>query len=263
MIYTNKKTRRPQALLTIIFALLTVCFIWQIAPGPIYSSSANMANMPAQCRFDGTQPLPEPEPEAYSEAFALVRHTDHKEVIIIAPETQPEPEIEVTTEPAIEPKPDIRQVAEAATEKITEITTEITTEKITETPTKKITEIIIEPTAKVSPSGSEHNGIKEGDIITGATTHYCACNICNGNFKGITSSGYKIEHGVQSYTVGCNWLPLGAVIEVSGVQYTIRDRGGKWLSNTGNIDIFVPEGHAEALNKGRLSNIEIKIIYLP
>jgi hypothetical protein len=47
------------------------------------------------------------------------------------------------------------------------------------------------------------------------------------------------------------------------VQYTIRDRGGRWFNTTGNIDIFVPEGRQTALRIGRLRNIEIKIISLP
>jgi hypothetical protein len=53
------------------------------------------------------------------------------------------------------------------------------------------------------------------------------------------------------------------VIEICGVRYTVRDRGGSWFDAVGNVDIFVPEGHAAAWEKGRLRGIEIIIVFLP
>jgi hypothetical protein len=110
---------------------------------------------------------------------------------------------------------------------------------------------------------AEYNGIREGDIIIGEATHYCAGVCCNKEFAGMTANGNSIKNGVQCYTAGTNWLPFGAVIEIGGVRYTVRDRGGSWFDTVGNIDIFVPEGHRAAQEKGRLRKIEITIIYLP
>ena len=79
----------------------------------------------------------------------------------------------------------------------------------------------------------------------------------------MTASGHRIQNGVDCGTAAANWLPFGAVIEVNGVQYTVRDRGGQWLGYVGNIDIFVSDGHNAARELGRLHGIEIKIVYLP
>lgn len=109
----------------------------------------------------------------------------------------------------------------------------------------------------------QYNGIREGDVITGEATFFCACAKCNGRGDGLTASGFVIENGVQSYTVSCNWLPFGTVIEIDGVEYTVRDRGGSGLSKIGRIDIFDPISHESAYERGRLKNIEINIINLP
>ena len=52
------------------------------------------------------------------------------------------------------------------------------------------------------------------------------------------------------YIVACNWLPLGSIIDVDGVQYTVADRGGRGLSAVGRIDVFTPEGHSACIKKG-------------
>ncbi len=94
-------------------------------------------------------------------------------------------------------------------------------------------------------------GYHTGQTIRGRYTHYCSCSICCGKNDGITASGIKIYNGMANpYYVACNWLPLGSIIEVDGVRYTVVDRGGKGLSKPGRIDIFTPEGHAACYQKG-------------
>ena len=95
------------------------------------------------------------------------------------------------------------------------------------------------------------NGYTVGQKITGRYTHYCACARCNGNSRGITSSGKKIKNGMKNpHYIACNWLPLGTVIKVDGVNYTVVDRGGSGLSRKGRIDIFTPEGHSACFKYG-------------
>ncbi|MDO4364283.1 MAG: G5 domain-containing protein [Clostridia bacterium] len=105
-------------------------------------------------------------------------------------------------------------------------------------------------------------GYKVGQVIEGRYSHYCACAVCNGNSRGITSSGKKISNGMENpYYVACNWLPLGTVISVDGTLYTVADRGGSGLSRKGRIDIFTPEGHSECYKLG-VGSCTIEIVRL-
>lgn len=106
------------------------------------------------------------------------------------------------------------------------------------------------------------NGYTLGDTVSGRYSHYCACSICNGNSRGITTSGRRIQNGMQNpYYVACNWLPLGSVIDVDGQLYTVVDRGGSSLSRKGRIDIFTPEGHSMCYTLG-VGNCTITIVRL-
>jgi len=113
------------------------------------------------------------------------------------------------------------------------------------------------------PTTAPPRVLKEGEVITGNATHYAVCCECDEPNTKNTASGHVLQNKVECYTVTCNWLPFGAVIEVDGIQYIVRDRGGRWFNTIGNIDIFVPEGTETALKIGRLRNIEIKIVSLP
>lgn len=105
-------------------------------------------------------------------------------------------------------------------------------------------------------------GYKVGQVIEGRYSHYCACAVCNGNSRGVTSSGKKISNGMENpYYVACNWLPLGTVISVDGTLYTVADRGGSGLSRKGRIDIFTPEGHSECYKLG-VGSCTIEIVRL-
>lgn len=122
-------------------------------------------------------------------------------------------------------------------------------------PTTKVVKV---GTKKVAASSSvksngvmSKNGYTVGQKITGRYTHYCACATCNGNSRGITSSGKKFPNGMANpYYIACNWLPLGSVVSVNGTNYTVVDRGGSGLSTVGRIDIFTPEGHAACYRYG-------------
>jgi len=105
-------------------------------------------------------------------------------------------------------------------------------------------------------------GISEGDAIIGELTHYCAGRCCNGKWAGITADGTVLDDDTPPI-VGCNWLPLGAVIEFGGQEYRVADHGGESLSTVGRLDVYTPEGHQAALDKGRLRGVEITIISLP
>lgn len=139
----------------------------------------------------------------------------------------------------------------------TKKSSEIQSRKTTKAPVNKV---LIVGTKKVknnkitdvTSNGKEsYNGLKLNETIKGKYTHYCACATCNGNGRGITSSGKKIYNGMSNpYYVACNWLPLGSVISVNGTNYTVVDRGGSGLSTIGRIDIFTPEGHAACYKKG-------------
>lgn len=115
----------------------------------------------------------------------------------------------------------------------------------------------------VKPNGvKSKNGYKLGQVIKGRYSHYCACATCNGNSRGITSSGKKIKNGMDDpHYVACNWLPLGTVISVDGTNYTVVDRGGSGLSRQGRIDIFTPGGHSECYRLG-VGGCSIEIVRL-
>lgn len=115
----------------------------------------------------------------------------------------------------------------------------------------------------VEPNGvTTWNGYSVGDTVSGRYSHYCACSICNGNSRGVTTSGRRIQNGMQNpYYVACNWLPLGTVIDVDGQLYTVADRGGSGLSKKGRIDIFTPEGHSMCYALG-VGNCTITIVRL-
>ncbi|MCL2816742.1 MAG: hypothetical protein FWD23_19250, partial [Oscillospiraceae bacterium] len=156
---------------------------------------------------------------------------------------------------------EVTEVTENITELI--ITTEPTTESATEPPTAPPTSPPPTPPPTEAPTAPPRRVIREGDIIIGEATHYAVCCECDEPNSKLTASESVIQNGVQCFTATCNWLPFGTIIEVNGVQYTIRDRGGRWFNTIGNIDIFVPEGQETALRIGRLKNIEIKIVHLP
>lgn len=131
-------------------------------------------------------------------------------------------------------------------------------QKVSETVTKAAVQEVV----KVGTKKTTKNGISEGDIISGKYTHYCACATCNGNSRGITTSGKKIRNGMKNpYYVACNWLPLGSVIKVGGQKYTVVDRGGSGLSRKGRIDIFTPEGHSACYKYGT-GSCKIEIVRL-
>lgn len=121
-------------------------------------------------------------------------------------------------------------------------------EKIAKKPKCKIVSV----GSKIRTSGrSSYGGLSVGQLISGRKTHYCACATCNGNGRGITASGKHIYNGMSDpHIVACNWLPLGAVISVDGVVYTVADTGGGGLSSVGRIDVFTPQGHAACYAKG-------------
>lgn len=131
----------------------------------------------------------------------------------------------------------------AEKEKISEKTVTKATDKVVKTGTS-------DPAVK--PNGvKSRNGLKVGQKIKGRYTHYCSCATCNGNSRGVTSSGRRIRNGMKNpYYVACNWLPLGSVIKTKGHTYTVVDRGGSGLSRRGRIDIFTPEGHKACYRYG-------------
>ena len=139
-------------------------------------------------------------------------------------------------------------------------------EEVTKKPVTKVIKVgtkVKAPGADATPNGvTSKSGYKVGQVIEGRYTHYCACARCNGNGRGITSSGRKISNGMKNpYYIACNWLPLGTVINVDGTNYTVVDRGGRGLSRKGRIDIFTPEGHSSCYRLGT-GSCTIKIVRL-
>lgn len=134
--------------------------------------------------------------------------------------------------------------------------------KTTKEPVTEVVKVGTKATSATPNGVTSYGGFTVGQQITGRYTHYCACSICNGNSNGITSSGLKVYNGMTDpHYVACNWLPLGSVISVDGVEYTVVDRGGSSLSTTGRIDIFTPEGHAACYRYGT-GTCSIEIIRL-
>lgn len=118
-------------------------------------------------------------------------------------------------------------------------------------------------TQDIKPNGvKSKNGYSVGQEIQGRYTHYCACATCNGNSRGVTTSGKRIRNGMSNpYYIACNWLPIGSVINVDGKNYTVVDRGGSGLSRKGRIDIFTPEGHKACYRLG-VGSCKITIVRL-
>ena len=131
-------------------------------------------------------------------------------------------------------------------------------QKVVKVGTKKL-----EGAQDIEPNGVTSKwGYTVGQHIDGRYTHYCACATCNGSNSGITSSGKRISNGMKNpYYIACNWLPLGTVLNVDGVMYTVVDRGGSGLSAVGRIDIFTPEGHAACYRYGT-GSCDITIVRL-
>lgn len=124
-------------------------------------------------------------------------------------------------------------------------------ETINSNPTNAVVKVGTKAEGVVPNGVSSYNGFTLGQNIKGKYTHYCACATCNGNSRGITTSGRRISNGMANpYYIACNWLPLGSVISVDGVNYTVVDRGGSGLSRVGRIDIFTPEGHSACYRYG-------------
>lgn len=126
----------------------------------------------------------------------------------------------------------------------------------------KVVKVGTKSTSTVKSNGvTSKNGFTVGQTIQGRYTHYCACGTC-GSGTGVTASGKKVYNGMPNpYYIACNWLPMGSVVSVDGVNYTVVDRGGSGLSRTGRIDIFTPEGHAACYRYGT-GSCTIKIIRL-
>lgn len=139
---------------------------------------------------------------------------------------------------------------------------------VKEVVTKKAVRKVVKVGTKFSEPGVKPNGVQSkngftlGQKISGRYTHYCACATCNGSGSGTTTSGRKIYNGMKDpHYIACNWLPMGSVIKVNGVCYTVVDRGGSGLSRTGRIDIFTPQGHAACYRLGT-GSCTIKIVRL-
>lgn len=76
-------------------------------------------------------------------------------------------------------------------------------------------------------------------------THYCDCEICNGKWAGQTASGAVPTEG---RTIACDFLPMGAIVNIGGHLYTVEDRAGD--GRVDHIDVFVND-HQRALDAGR------------
>lgn len=118
-------------------------------------------------------------------------------------------------------------------------------------------------TGEVKGNGVQSkNGYSVGQTISGKYTHYCSCARCCGKSNGITASGKRVYTGMPDpHYIACNWLPMGSVVNVKGVNYTVVDRGGGGLSRRGRIDIYTPAGHKAAL-KGGTGRCTITIVRL-
>lgn len=128
--------------------------------------------------------------------------------------------------------------------------------ELTRVTTKEPVNKVVKSGTKKTSSSVKSNGVKSkngysvGQVIKGRYTHYCACGIC-GSGSGVTASGKKVYNGMADpHYIACNWLPLGSVVSVDGVNYTVVDRGGSGLSTKGRIDIFTPEGHKACYKYG-------------
>lgn len=133
---------------------------------------------------------------------------------------------------------------------------------VTKKPVTKIVRTGTKPGAVKSNGVKSRGGYSVGQTVSGRYTHYCACAVCNGNSRGITTSGRRIYNGMADpHYIACNWLPLGSVVSVDGTNYTVVDRGGSGLSAQGRIDIFTPQGHAACYRYGT-GSCTLKIVRL-
>jgi len=93
-------------------------------------------------------------------------------------------------------------------------------------------------------SESEYDSSEKTYLGTFKITHYCPCELCCGEYTGLTASGTIATAG---RTAGASSsFEFGTQVEIDGHIYTIEDRGG-FSENT--IDIFCAT-HDEALEKG-------------
>lgn len=106
------------------------------------------------------------------------------------------------------------------------------------------------------------NGIYEGDVIFGEITHYCRGRCCNGKWEGFAADGTVLDDDTPPI-VGCNWLPINAVVEIDGQEYRVADNGGKGMNPVGRVDIYVHGSHADAEKLGRLHGVPVKVVSLP
>ncbi len=90
------------------------------------------------------------------------------------------------------------------------------------------------------------------DIYT--ITYYCGCDICNGDWGSVDAYGQPLTIG----TIACNTLPLGTIVNIHGVEYTVRDRLSSIYDGENRIDIYV-ESHEEALENGIEYGVEVFI----
>ena len=92
-----------------------------------------------------------------------------------------------------------------------------------------------EPAEAAEPAETGESGYTVSAVLT----------FYDASVGSVTADGTRIWAGMDDpHIVACNWLPLGTVIEIDGVQYTVRDRGGSGLSVYGRIDVFLPDGGA-------------------
>jgi len=106
----------------------------------------------------------------------------------------------------------------------------------------------------------------EGQIFDGELTHYCWCPLCWRQWYegGRKANGDEVrELTPDCRTVAANWLPFDTIVEVNGEQYRVTNRGGWEFDIPGRLDIFVYEGHEEALRRGRIRDIEVRVVSLP
>ena len=106
--------------------------------------------------------------------------------------------------------------------------------------------------SSVKPNGvKSYNGVSVGQVIEGSYTRYCMCAQCCGVETGVTASGKRVYYNMPDpHYVALNWLPMGSVIKLNGIEYTVVDRGGGGLSSVGKVDVFTPEGHAACYRLG-------------
>ena len=95
------------------------------------------------------------------------------------------------------------------------------------------------PVAAYSMELPQDDPAEPGYAVNAVLTYYDA------SVGSVTADGTHIYTGMDDpHIVACNWLPLGTVIEIDGIPYTVRDRGGAGLSVYGRIDVFLPDGGA-------------------